>query len=82
MDYRCRLPGALYRRASQRATSEGVDLSTVIRRLLTQYTDGASGAASLGARGGKASAAALSPDERAQRARHAAVTRWSRSRIA
>ena len=37
MDYRCRLPGALYRRAVQRATEQGSDLQTIVRSLLTLY---------------------------------------------
>ena len=77
MDYRTRQPGALIRRAVQRAEAEGTDLQTVVREMLTRYVeDGLSAAASLGAKGGRASAASLTREERRAKAIRAATARW------
>ena len=63
MDLRVRLPGALYRRARQRAEAQASDLQTVIRRLLTLYADAVIDpladdpiATAIGRRGGQARA--------------------------
>ena len=37
MDWRLRLPGALYRLAAQRAEAEGTTLQAVVMRLLERY---------------------------------------------
>ena len=71
MDWRLRLPGALYRRARDLAGSDAA-LADRVRHYLTQYVDGTTPQAL----GGRASAARLSEDERREKARAAARARW------
>lgn len=87
MDYRLHgIPGALLRRATQRAKAEGHDLRTVLLRLLELYADGAIDPmaqgdpvmAARGAKGGAARAARLSAEERSAMARTAAQARWAK----
>jgi hypothetical protein len=87
MDYRTRQPGALIRRAQQQAHDQGTSLDAVIRALLTLYVEGAIDplaadplARAIGARGGRASAEALSRDERREKAQRAAQARWHPTR--
>lgn len=83
MDYRLRgLPPALWRRVRDRA---GDRLRDVLLGLLRAYADGqidplAAGdpvAAARGSLGGQASADRLTDDQRRDRARHAAQSRWA-----
>lgn len=84
MELRTRIPGTLYRRASQWAADHETDLSTVIRRLLDLVVAGSINpladdpiGTAIGRRGGQASANALSEDERSEKARKAALARWA-----
>ena len=74
MDWRVRLPGAIYRQAVDRAGSDA-DLARLVVAYLTTYVDGTS-AQSLG---GRARAAALSDEERRAHARRMAAARWQRT---
>ena len=83
MDYRARLPGALIRRAQQQATASGTTLDAVIRVALELYTAGQLDLAAadpigraIGRRGGQASGARLTAEERSAKARVAAAARW------
>lgn len=83
MDWRLRgIPPALWRRVRDKA---GDRLRDVLLGLLRAYADGMinplgdqpSPAATLGARGGRASGAALTATERRAKAAHAAKARWA-----
>lgn len=78
MDWRLRLPGALYRRARDQAGSDR-QLAALARIWLEGYVAGQSPAQQLGARGGRASAEALTPTERRAKTQHAAQARWQRT---
>lgn len=85
MRYRCEIPGALYRRAAQRAEAQGSDLQAIVRALLTLYAEGQLDplaadpiASASAARGGHARAATLTTDQRRSSAQHAARIRWTR----
>lgn len=85
MDYRCRLPGALVRRATQWAADHDTDLSTVIRRLLALVVEDRIDplapdpiASATASRGGHARAARLTQAERRSSAQRAANARWDR----
>lgn len=77
MLYRLRVPGALVRLARTRAEAEDTTLEAVVIEALTRYADGdPSPAAELGARGGRASAQALTATERRDKGQRAAAARW------
>lgn len=71
MDWRVRLPGALYRQCVERAGSDA-DLAALVRLWLTRYLDPPQAA------GGQARAARLTPERRADIARSAARARHRR----
>ena len=73
MDWRLRLPGALYRMAVDRAGSDA-DLARIVRDYLGRYVDGTTAQQA----GGRARAERLSPERRAEIARAAAQARWHR----
>ena len=80
MDWRLRLPGALYRQARDKAGSDA-QLATAVRDWLEDYATGQGqlledAAQQLGASGGRASAEARTPEERSAKARAAAKARW------
>lgn len=70
MEWRVRLPGAIYRRARDRAGSDA-QLAALVRDYLETYVSGQTPAQPLAAQGGRASAASLTAEER--RAGSAAV---------
>ena len=83
MDFRTRQPGALIRLAQQQATASGTTLDAVIRVALALYTSGRLDLAApdpigsaIGRRGGQASGARLTAEERSAKARVAAAARW------
>ena len=83
------IPGALFRRATERADAEGVRLQDVVRRLLALYADGALDpsekdpvGAAAGRRGAIARSASLTPERRREIAQRAVQTRWERHRKA
>jgi hypothetical protein len=83
MDYRLRsIPPALWRRVRARA---GERLREVLLGLLRLYADGdvdpldpTSPASTLAAKGGRARADAMTPEERSAAARKAVEARWSK----
>lgn len=77
MDWRLRLPGALYRRACEKAGSDA-DLARLVSQWLTTYVDGTSPQAL----GGRSTAARRTPEERSASARAAVQARWARHRAA
>lgn len=76
MDWRLRLPGALYRQARDRAGSDAA-LADRVREWLTGYVTGQPTAGQqLAAQGGHARAASLTTEQRRESARRAARARW------
>ncbi len=77
MDWRLRLPGALYRQAVDRAGSDR-ELSAVVRQWITDYVEGRSASQALASRGGVARRDRMTPEQRADAASRAAQARWHR----
>ena len=77
MTWRLRLPGALYRQATDRAGSD-VALAELVRTWLFAYVTGQSPASAFAASGGRARAQALTSKARTAIARKAAQARWGR----
>lgn len=71
MDWRLRLPGALYRRAAEKAGSDA-DLARLVQSWLERYLDPPQAA------GGVARCASLTPERRSEIARAAALARHRR----
>ena len=71
MTWRLRLPGALYRRAVERAGSDA-DLARLVAAYLTRYAEGQHADAA------RARSASLTPERRSEIARAAVATRWAR----
>lgn len=70
MDWRLRLPSALYRRAVAKAGSDA-DLAALVRSWLARYLEPSPQAV-----GGRARAARLTPEARSAIARQGAQARW------
>lgn len=77
MDWRIRLPGGLYRQAVDKAGGDA-QLAQVVRLWLERYTS----AEPIGAAGGAARAASLTPERRREIARQAVATRWAKAKAA
>lgn len=77
MDFRLRLPGAVYRQARDKAGDEA-SLAALLVAYLTAYAEGRTAQQ----RGGVASAARLTPEKRSARGRQAVAVRWDRVRAA
>lgn len=75
MNWRLRLNGALYRKAMDKA-GDDKSLAELVTKWLTAYVEGTSPQA----KGGKATAAAMTDEERTARASHAAKARWTKDR--
>lgn len=80
MNWRVRLPGALYRLALEKAGDDGA-LAELVTRWLDAYVRGQSEAQANGARGGKVAAERMTPEERRARGQKAVETR-NRRRLA
>lgn len=76
MNWRLRLAGGLYRRATQKAGSDAA-LADLVRGWLERYVDAAPSPQSLG---GQARAAQMTPAERSARMRDVARARWGEER--
>lgn len=74
MDWRLRVPSAVYRLAVSRAGSDRL-LADLVRAWLERYVAGVSPAAELGRKGGQARAEKLSPERRSEIARVAGRAR-------
>lgn len=73
MDWRLRIPGALYRRAAEKAGGQ-MPLATLVVQWLTDYVDPP---LTLQQRAGQARQASMSTEERSEAGRAAARRRWS-----
>jgi hypothetical protein len=85
MDWRVRIPGVLFRRASQRAVDAGSDLQTITRALLALYAEAQIDplvadpiAVAVARRGGHARAESMSATARSEAARKAVQARWAK----
>lgn len=75
MDFRLRLPGAIYRQARDKA-GDDASLAALLVRYVTQYATGTTAQQ----RGGVVASAKLTTEERRARASAAATARWQRHR--
>lgn len=71
MDFRVRLPGAIYRQASEKA-GDDASLARLVVAYVTAYATGTT-PQQLGA---AASNAGMTPEQRTERAKRAAAARW------
>lgn len=74
MDWRLRVPSAVYRLAVNKAGSDRL-LADLVRAWLDRYVAGVSPAAELGRKGGQARAEKLTPERRSEIARLAGKAR-------
>jgi len=76
MNWRIRLPGAVYRKAVDRAGSDA-SLADIARQWVSDYADEKPSAQQLG---GRASQAALTPEQRSVRMKALVERRWALTR--